>query len=122
MSDIRRRLMDLAAARPDLTVRELPGLSEPGLFVGKDGAFFIFVDRNLRDYKKTAVLAHELGHYVRRARDFKDGDHLDGRLRSSRAEFQADRCSRRLLMFVRQGLVSCPRKRHAARAVASPRD
>jgi len=102
MSVMLKRLQALAEKRGDLRVIELPGLDNEGYFVAKDGDYFIFIDRALRGYKKTAVLAHELGHYARRRIDtfFVVQDCAKQRER----EDMADRCSRRLLMFVRKGL------------------
>ncbi len=101
MSVIIKRLLALAEKR-GVCVAELPGLDNAGYFVANDGRFFIFIDRSLRGYKKTAVLAHELGHFVRRRIDtfavVQDCDMHRER------EDMADRCSRRLLMFVRKGL------------------
>lgn len=107
------RLMALAEARPDLTVRQLPGLDNAGYYVNKDGVSYIFLDRDLRPYRKVAVLAHELGHFGRRRRDF---DPEVSPPPAPAREALADRFSRRLLWLVRLGLdpkaPSSP-KRHA---------
>lgn len=102
MSQIIERLHALARKRGDLSVCELNGLDNEGYFVDKDGECFIFIDKSLRGYKKTAVFAHELGHYVRRK--FDTISMISGEARQREKEEKADRCSRRLLMFVRKGL------------------
>ncbi len=102
MSLVTERLLALADKRPGLTVLELPGLDVDGFFVNKDGDCWIFVRRDRREYKKTAVLAHELGHYLRRNKEY-DAEGVAREPKHLR-EALADRCSRRLLMFVRLGL------------------
>lgn len=111
MAGLLDRLFDLAKKRPDLVVTEVDDIDSWGFLLYRDGRYRIYVNRSIRDFRKTMVLADELGHYVMRRRYVRlrhispDAESLAESIRRDKdAATWAARFSRRLLFFIRRGL------------------
>ncbi len=105
------RLFALAAKRCDLVVTEVDDIDSWGFLLFRDGRYHIYVNRSIRDFRKTMVLVDELGHYALRRRITKreglapDAETLAERIRQDKAaDAWATKFSKRLLYLIRRGL------------------
>lgn len=111
MAGVLGRLFDLAQKRVDLVVTEVDDIDSWGFLLFRDGRYHIYINRSIRDFRKTMVLVNELGHYALRRRFVRregispGAESVVERLRQDKAaEAWADRFSRRLLYLIRRGL------------------
>jgi Zn-dependent peptidase ImmA (M78 family) len=111
MAGLLDRLFALAQKRSDLVITEVDDIDSWGFLLFRDGRYRIYINRTIRDFRKTMVLADELGHYALRRRITRlqnippDAESLAECIRRDKtAEAWAGRFSRRLLYFVRRGL------------------
>lgn len=111
MAGLLDRLYALAQKRSDLVITEVDDIDSWGFLLFRDGRYRIFINRTIRDFRKTMVLADELGHYALRRRITRlqhlapDAESLADCIRRDKsADSWAIKFSRRLLYFVRQGL------------------
>ena len=68
MAGLLARLFELAVKRADLKVTEVDDIDSWGFLLFRDGRYNIFINRSVRDFRKTMALADELGHYALRRR------------------------------------------------------
>jgi hypothetical protein len=111
MAGLLDRLYALAQKRADLIVTEVDDIDSWGFLLFRDGRYRIYVNRTIRDFRKTMILADELGHYalrrriVRRQHISPDAESLAESIRRDKsADAWATKFSRRLLFFIRRGL------------------
>jgi Zn-dependent peptidase ImmA (M78 family) len=111
MPGLLARLVALAEKRDDLVVTEVDDIDSWGFLLFRDGRYHIYVNRAVRDFRKTMVLADELGHYALRRRISKRegvppaAATLVERIRQDKAcDAWAAKFTRRLLYFIRRGL------------------
>lgn len=111
MAGLLARLMTLAQRREDLVVTEVDDIDSWGFLLFRDGRYHIYINRSVRDFRKTMVLADELGHYALRRRiSRREGTPpaaatVVERIRQDKAcDAWASRFTRRLLYCVRRGL------------------
>ena len=111
MAGLLARLFDMAGKRDDLVITEVDDIDSWGFLLFRDGRYHIFINRSIRDFRKTMVLVDELGHYalrrriVRRERLPEGAETLVERIRLDKAcDAWAAKFSRRLLYLVRRGL------------------
>jgi len=111
MAGLLDRLFALAKKRPDLVVTEVDDIDSWGFLLYRDGRYRIYINRSIRDFRKTMVLADELGHYALRRRVVRlqhiapDAESLAECIRRDKsADDWATKFSRRLLFFIRRGL------------------
>ncbi len=111
MAGLLARLLALADKRDDLVVTEVDDIDSWGFLLYRDGRYHIYLNRFVRDFRKTMVLVDELGHYALRRR-LARREHLPPgtedlveRIRQDKAcDAWALRFSKRLLYLVRRGL------------------
>ena len=111
MAGLLARLMEMAGKRDDLVVTEVDDIDSWGFLLFRDGRYNIFINRSVRDFRKTMALADELGHYALRRRIARreslpgEAETLVARIRQDKAcDAWAAKFSKRLLYFVRRGL------------------
>lgn len=111
MAGLLARLIDMAGRRDDLVVTEVDDIDSWGFLLFRDGRYHIFINRSIRDFRKTMVLVDELGHYALRRRISRRERLPDGaetlmeRIRTDKAcDTWAAKFSKRLLYMVRRGL------------------
>lgn len=111
MAGLLARLHELAEKRDDLTVVEVDDIDSWGFLLFRDGRYHIYINRSVRDFRKTMVLSGELGHYVlrrrlaRRAGTPPPAETMAARIRQDKADDAwAAQFTRRLLYMVRRGL------------------
>jgi Zn-dependent peptidase ImmA (M78 family) len=111
MAGLLDRLYTLAQKRSDLVITEVDDIDSWGFLLYRDGRYRIYVNRTIRDFRKTMVLADELGHYALRRRIVRlrhippDAESLAECIRRDKsADAWAAKFSRRLLYFIRRGL------------------
>ena len=111
MAGLLARLLALADKRDDLVVTEVDDIDSWGFLLYRDGRYHIYLNRFVRDFRKTMVLVDELGHYALRRRLARrehlppGAEDLVERIRQDKAcDVWASRFSRRLLYLVRRGL------------------
>ena len=111
MAGLLARLFELAVKRADLKVTEVDDIDSWGFLLFRDGRYHIYVNRSIRDFRKTMVLVDELGHYALRRRIARrerlpgGAENLVERIRQDKAcDAWAAKFSKRLLYFVRRGL------------------
>lgn len=111
MAGLLTRLIEMAGKRGDLVVTEVDDIDSWGFLLFRDGRYHIFINRSVRDFRKTMALVDELGHYAlrrsltRRERLPGGAETLVERIRQDKAcDAWAAKFSRRLLYFVRRGL------------------
>ena len=111
MAGLLARLFELAAKRADLKVTEVDDIDSWGFLLFRDGRYNIFINRSVRDFRKTMALADELGHYALRRRIARReglppaAATMVERIRQDKAcDAWAAKFSKRLLYFVRRGL------------------
>ncbi|WP_300160378.1 ImmA/IrrE family metallo-endopeptidase [Solidesulfovibrio sp.] len=111
MAGLLARLFELAAKRGDLKVLEVDDIDSWGFLLFRDGRYNIFINRSVRDFRKTMALADELGHYALRRRIArKEGlppaaATMVERIREDKAcDAWAAKFTRRLLYMIRRGL------------------
>ena len=111
MAGLLARLLALAEKRGDLVVAEVDDIDSWGFLLFRDGRYHIYLNRYVRDFRKTMALVDELGHYALRRRIARreglppDACTVVERIRHDTAcDAWAANFSRRLLYFVRLGL------------------
>jgi len=111
MAGLLARLLALADKRDDLVVTEVDDIDSWGFLLYRDGRYHIYLNRFVRDFRKTMVLVDELGHYaLRRSLSRRENlppgaETLAERIRQDKAcDVWAARFSKRLLYLVRRGL------------------
>lgn len=111
MAGLLTRLFDLAEKRTDLQVTEVDDIDSWGFLLFRDGSYHIFINRSVRDFRKTMALADELGHYALRRRiSRREGTppaagSVMERIRQDKAcDAWAAKFTRRLLYMIRRGL------------------
>lgn len=111
MAGLLERLLTLAGKRDDLVVTEVDDIESWGFLLFRDGRYHIYINRCIRDFRKTMVLVDELGHYALRRRVARreglapGAETLVERIRQDRAcDAWASKFSKRLLYIVRRGL------------------
>jgi len=111
MAGLLARLMEMAGKRDDLVVTEVDDIDSWGFLLFRDGRYHIYVNRSIRDFRKTMILVDELGHYALRRRIAKrerlpgGAENLVERIRQDKAcDAWAAKFSKRLRYFVRRGL------------------
>lgn len=111
MAGLLARLLALAEKRDDLVVAEVDDIDSWGFLLFRDGRYHIYLNRYVRDFRKTMVLVDELGHYALRRRIVRreglspETATLVERIRHDKdCDAWAAKFSRRLLYFVRRGL------------------
>jgi len=111
MAGLLARLYDLAKKRDDLVVTEVDDIDSWGFLLFRDGRYHIYINRSIRDFRKTMALVDELGHYAlrrrlsRRDRTPEAAATLVERIRQDKAcDVWAAKFTRRLLFLVRRGL------------------
>jgi Zn-dependent peptidase ImmA (M78 family) len=111
MAGLLARLLALADKRDDLVVTEVDDIDSWGFLLYRDGRYHIYLNRFVRDFRKTMVMVDELGHYALRRR-LSRREHLSpgaetlvARIREDKAcDEWAAKFSKRLLYLVRRGL------------------
>jgi len=111
MAGVLGRLFELAQKRADLVVTEVDDIDSWGFLLFRDGRYHIYINRTIRDFRKTMVLVDELEHYalrrhfVRREHLSPDAESVVERIREDKAAaVWAGKFSRRLLFLIRRGL------------------
>lgn len=111
MAGLLGRLFELAAKRDDLVVTEVDDIDSWGFLLFRDGRYHIYINRSVRDFRKTMALSDELGHYALRRRIARRegvppaAATMVERIREDRAcDDWAARFTRRLLYMIRRGL------------------
>jgi Zn-dependent peptidase ImmA (M78 family) len=111
MAGLLARLFELAAKRADLKVTEVDDIDSWGFLLFRDGRYNIFINRSVRDFRKTMALADELGHYALRRRIARReglppaAATMVERIRQDKAcDAWAAKFTRRLLYMIRRGL------------------
>ena len=111
MAGLLARLIEMAGKRDDLVVTEVDDIDSWGFLLFRDSRYHIFINRSIRDFRKTMVLVDELGHYALRRRLAKrehlpcGAESLVERIRQDKScDAWAAKFSRRLLYLVRRGL------------------
>lgn len=111
MGGLLARLLTLADDRDDLVVTEVDDIDSWGFLLFRDGRYHIYLNRYVRDFRKTMVLVDEYGHYaLRRRLARREGlaagaESLAERIRQDKAcAAWAAKFSKRLLYLVRRGL------------------
>ncbi len=111
MAGLLARLFELAAKRADLKVTEVDDIDSWGFLLFRDGHYNIFINRSVRDFRKTMALADELGHYALRRRIARReglppaAATMVERIRQDKAcDVWAAKFTRRLLYMIRRGL------------------
>ncbi|WP_029459184.1 ImmA/IrrE family metallo-endopeptidase [Solidesulfovibrio alcoholivorans] len=111
MAGLLARLFELAAKRADLKVTEVDDIDSWGFLLFRDGHYNIFINRSVRDFRKTMALADELGHYALRRRIARReglppaAATMVERIRQDKAcDAWAAKFTRRLLYMIRRGL------------------
>ena len=64
MAGLLARLMEMASNRDDLVVSEVDDIDSWGFLLYRDGRYHIYINRAIRDSRKTMSLVNELGHYA----------------------------------------------------------
>ena len=111
MAGLLARLLELADKRDDLVVTEVEDIDSWGFLLFRDGRYHIYLNRYVRDFRKTMALVDELGRYALRRRIARrehlaqNAEDLTERIRQDKAcEAWAIKFSKRLLYLVRRGL------------------
>jgi hypothetical protein len=111
MAGVLARLLALAGKRDDLVVTEVDDIDSWGFLLFRDGRYHLYLNRYIRDFRKTMVLVEELGRYALRRHIARceglapNAETLIERIRQDQAcDAWAAKFSKRLLYFVRRGL------------------
>lgn len=111
MAGLLSRLLALSSRRDDLVVTEVDDIDSWGFLLFRDGRYHIYLNRYVRDFRKTMALVDALGQYALRRRIAKrehvspDAENLATRIRQDKAcDAWVAKYSRRLLYLVRRGL------------------